>query len=95
LWRLYAFRSRKHAPDRLFANAAFIGSFVIAAALLFMLCGSAYMAYTIIASPNQLPEPTAVGAVGSAVAVHAANRQWLSFGSLGVFARTEHSNERS
>ena len=29
--------------------------------------------------PNQSPEPTAVGAVRSAVAVHAASRRWLSF----------------
>ena len=30
--------------------------------------------------PNQSPEPTAVGAVSSAVAVHVASRRWLSFG---------------
>ena len=30
-------------------------------------------------APNQSPEPTAVGAVRSAVAVHAASRRWLSF----------------
>jgi hypothetical protein len=29
--------------------------------------------------PNQSPEPTAVGACRSAVAVHVANRRWLSF----------------
>jgi hypothetical protein len=29
--------------------------------------------------PNKLPEPTAVGAVRSAVAVHVAGRRWLSF----------------
>jgi hypothetical protein len=29
--------------------------------------------------PNQSPEPTAVGACRSAVAVHAASRRWLSF----------------
>jgi hypothetical protein len=29
--------------------------------------------------PNQSPEPTAVGAVSSAIAVHVANRRWLSF----------------
>jgi len=29
--------------------------------------------------PNQLPEPTAVGAVSSAVAVHVTSRRWLSF----------------
>ena len=51
---IYAFRSRKVAPDRLFAKAAFIGSFLIAAALLFMLFGSAYMAFTINTSPNAM-----------------------------------------
>jgi hypothetical protein len=30
-------------------------------------------------TPNKSPEPTAVGAVSSAVAVHAASRRWLSF----------------
>jgi len=29
--------------------------------------------------PNQSPEPTADGAVSSAIAVHAARRRWLSF----------------
>ncbi len=29
--------------------------------------------------PNQSPEPTAVGAVSSAIAVHVTNRRWLSF----------------
>jgi len=29
--------------------------------------------------PNKSPEPTAVGAVRSAVAVHVASRRWLSF----------------
>jgi hypothetical protein len=29
--------------------------------------------------PNNSPEPTAVGAVSSAVAVHVASRRWLSF----------------
>ena len=29
--------------------------------------------------PNKSPEPTAVGAVGSAVAVHVASRRWLLF----------------
>jgi hypothetical protein len=28
--------------------------------------------------PNQSPEPTAVGAVSSAIAVHVASRRWLS-----------------
>jgi hypothetical protein len=30
-------------------------------------------------SPNKSPEPTAVGAVSSAIAVHATSRRWLSF----------------
>jgi hypothetical protein len=29
--------------------------------------------------PNKSPEPTAVGAGSSAIAVHAASRRWLSF----------------
>ena len=29
--------------------------------------------------PNKSPEPTAVGACSSAIAVHAASRRWLSF----------------
>jgi hypothetical protein len=29
--------------------------------------------------PNKSPEPTVVGAVSSAIAVHAASRRWLSF----------------
>ena len=29
--------------------------------------------------PNKSPEPTAVGTVSSAFAVHAASRRWLSF----------------
>jgi hypothetical protein len=32
-----------------------------------------------IQQPNQSPEPTAVGAGRSAIAVHAASRRWLSF----------------
>jgi len=29
--------------------------------------------------PNKSPEPTAVGACSSAIAVHVASRRWLSF----------------
>jgi hypothetical protein len=29
--------------------------------------------------PNKSPEPTAVGACSSAIAVHATSRRWLSF----------------
>ncbi len=35
--------------------------------------------------PNQSPEPTAVGAASSAVAVRAASRRWLSFWSSGIY----------
>jgi hypothetical protein len=49
---IYAFRSRKVATDRLFVTAAFIGSFLIAAVLLFMLFAWAYMAFTIFTSPR-------------------------------------------
>jgi len=38
---------------------------------------AASMAMTTL--PNKSPEPTAVGAVSSAIAVHAASRRWLSF----------------
>jgi hypothetical protein len=33
----------------------------------------------IFQSPNKSPEPTAVGAGSSAIAVHVASRRWLSF----------------
>jgi hypothetical protein len=33
----------------------------------------------IISPPNKSPEPTAVGAGRSAIAVHVASRRWLSF----------------
>lgn len=39
---VYAFRARRVAPDRIFALAAFGGSFVVAAFLLFMLAGIVY-----------------------------------------------------
>jgi hypothetical protein len=29
--------------------------------------------------PNQSPEPSAVGAISSAIAAHVASRRWLSF----------------
>jgi hypothetical protein len=39
-----------------------------------------FQAFMIIdRQPNKSPEPTAVGAVSSAVAVHVASRRWLSF----------------
>ena len=38
---IYSFRARRNAPDKLFASAAFIGSFVVGAFLLFMIAGIA------------------------------------------------------
>ena len=38
-----------------------------------------FICMSLIAMPNQSPEPTAVGAVSSAIAVHVASRRWLSF----------------
>ena len=43
----------------------------------FML-GSTFV-FVITMMPNKSPEPTAVGAVSSAIAVHIASRRWLSF----------------
>ena len=39
---VYSFRARRVAPDRMTATAAFAGSFVIGAALLFMVAGMVY-----------------------------------------------------
>jgi hypothetical protein len=61
---IYSFRARKLAPDRLLARAAFFGSFVIGAALLFMLCGLVYALFVTMSSPNQALEATADDALG-------------------------------
>jgi hypothetical protein len=37
--------------------------------------------------PNQSPEPAAVGAFSSAIAVHAARRRWFSFGRSAYTTR--------
>ena len=37
------------------------------------------LVFVVTMPPNKSPEPTAVGAVSSAVAVHATSRRWLSF----------------
>ena len=43
-------------------------------------CPSMFLhSISLVAMPNQTPDPTAVGAVSSAVAVHVAGRLWLSF----------------
>ena len=39
---VYSFRARRAAPDRVVATAAFVGSFVVAAFLLFMVAGILY-----------------------------------------------------
>jgi hypothetical protein len=56
----------------------------VASGLFFCHCG--YLIFPMFTNlghrkyrPNKSPEPTAVGAVRSAVAVHAASRRWLSF----------------
>jgi hypothetical protein len=41
--------------------------------------GPKYIQYLPHTQPNKSPEPTAVGAVSSAVAVHVTSRRWLSF----------------
>ena len=38
----YSFRARRAAPDRVAATAAFVGAFLVAAFLLFMLAGIVY-----------------------------------------------------
>src|SRR5688500_8082684 len=43
----YSFRARRLAPDRVVALAAFAGSFVVAAFLLFMLAGMVYSLVTL------------------------------------------------
>jgi len=47
----------------------------------FLCAGSYAFCYwlSMTATPNKSPEPTAVGAVSSAIAVHVAGRRWLSF----------------
>ena len=55
---IYSFRARKHAPDRMLSRTAFIASFVIAAAFLFMLAGMIYGLALVISSPNTALEPT-------------------------------------
>jgi len=45
--------------------------------------------------PNQSPEPTAVGACRSAIAVHAASRRWFSFFRLATFAHFYEDITRS
>jgi hypothetical protein len=50
---IYSFRARKLAPDRLLARAAFFASFVVGAALLFMLCGLIYALIVTMSLPNK------------------------------------------
>ena len=49
------------------------------------LFGGSSHSLSMTGTPNKSPEPAAVGAGSSAVAVHAASRRWLSFFSLGRF----------
>ena len=43
--------------------------------------------------PNKSPEPTAVGAVSSAIAVHAASRRWLSFFRKATMTDAKQPND--
>jgi hypothetical protein len=45
---IYSFRARKSAPDQLLARSAFVGAILIGVALIFMLCGMAYLFYLTI-----------------------------------------------
>jgi hypothetical protein len=44
---VYSFRARRAAPDRTVALAAFVGSFLVAAFLLFMLAGLVYSFFAV------------------------------------------------
>ena len=44
---VYSLRSRRHAPDRLTALAAFVGSFIIGGFFLFMLAGLCLLIFEI------------------------------------------------
>ena len=61
-------------------SAVVLGSYCVCCQL-HSLCWLAIYSSQICMSyrPNKSPEPTAVGAVRSAVAVHVAGRRWLSF----------------
>jgi hypothetical protein len=52
---------------------------VISRVLSFRFSHTFYSDVCLSLMPNQSPEPTAVGAFCSAVAVHAVSRRWLSF----------------
>ena len=45
---VYSFRSRRHAPDRLPALAAFVGAFIIGGFFLFTLAGLVLLIYEIL-----------------------------------------------
>jgi hypothetical protein len=44
---VYSFRARRLAPDRLAAKAAFVGAFIVAAFLLFILAGLIYSFFAV------------------------------------------------
>ena len=68
-----------------FARDSANGATILISVLAVFLLGAAFWSVVIgyyfghRLPPNKSPEPTAVGAVSSAVAVHAASRRWLSF----------------
>ena len=56
----------------------FAGGYSFGADILWIL-GLVYFCKMRDVPPNKSPEPTAVGACSSAIAVHVASRRWLSF----------------
>ena len=87
-YRAVFLMARKVLPASAAANfgAEGIGDFFEHAALgldqlrvEFFECFYSFKCFHRLFVPNKSPEPTAVGACRSAVAVHAASRRWLSF----------------
>ena len=66
------------AVFRLFFHEGLIGR-VVSRVLSFRFSHTFYSDVCLSLMPNKTPEPTAVGAVSSAVAVYIASRRWLSF----------------
>ena len=69
-----------NAPDLLyFDDVQFSPSSVPEPSVLSIFISGTFVICYRVTRPNQSPEPTAVGAVSFAVAVHVASRRWLSF----------------
>ena len=63
-------------------------SFLAASRVEPMVCVALILLSFMTLVPNKSPEPTAVGAGSSAVAVHAAGRRWAQLFSLGIIRTT-------